>query len=43
MRRRCQGPQPLVAKVMGLVFSMNRLVGGDFETGLANLKRLAET
>ena len=37
------GPQPLVAKVMGLVFSMNRLVGGDFETGLANLKRVAET
>ena len=37
------GPQPLVAKVMALAFSMDRLVGRDFETGLANLKALAES
>ena len=37
------GPQALLAKIMSLVFSMDRMVGKDFETGLANLKRLAET
>jgi carbon monoxide dehydrogenase subunit G len=37
-----EGPQPLIAKVMGLVFSMDSLVGKDFETGLANMKAAAE-
>ena len=36
------GPQPFVAKLMSLVFSMERMVGPDFEAGLANLKRRAE-
>jgi len=36
------GPQPFMAKLMGLFFSMDKLVGSDFETGLANLKTLAE-
>lgn len=36
------GPSPFVSKLMGLVFSMDRMVGGDFETGLANLKSEAE-
>jgi hypothetical protein len=33
-----QGPSPFIAKVMGLVFDMDRMVGKDFEAGLANLK-----
>ncbi|ODT17319.1 MAG: polyketide cyclase [Kaistia sp. SCN 65-12] len=36
------GPAPLVARVMGLFIDMDKLIGGDFETGLANLKRAAE-
>lgn len=36
------GPQPFVARLMGLVFSMERMVGPDFETGLARLKGRAE-
>ena len=36
------GPSPLVAKLMGLVFSMDKMVGGKYEEGLANLKALAE-
>lgn len=36
------GPQPFVAKLMSLVFSMERMVGPDFEAGLAALKRRAE-
>lgn len=35
------GPSPFIAKVMGLVFSMDKMVGKDFETGLANLKTAA--
>ena len=37
------GPSPYIAKLMGLFFSMDRLIGGDFETGLANLKGASET
>jgi hypothetical protein len=37
------GPSPYIAKVMGLFFNMDRLIGGDFETGLANLKAVSET
>lgn len=36
------GPQPYIAKLMSLVFSMERMVGPDFEAGLAALKRRAE-
>ena len=36
------GPSPYVAKVMSIFFSMDSLVGKDFETGLANLKTVAE-
>lgn len=36
------GPQPFMMKVMDLVMGMDRMVGKDFETGLANLKQLAE-
>lgn len=37
------GPQNFMAKAMGLVMSMDKLVGGQFEEGLANLKRVSET
>ncbi len=36
------GPQPFMMKVMDLVIGMDKMVGKDFETGLANLKQLAE-
>jgi uncharacterized protein YndB with AHSA1/START domain len=36
------GPAPLVARVMGLFLDMDKLIGGDFETGLANLKAATE-
>jgi hypothetical protein len=37
------GPQPYVSKLMGLIFNMDKMIGKDFETGLANLKSAAET
>jgi uncharacterized protein YndB with AHSA1/START domain len=36
------GQQPFLFKVMCLFTSMDRMVGKDFERGLANLKALAE-
>jgi hypothetical protein len=36
------GPSPYIAKVMGLIFSMDKMIGRDFEAGLANLKARAE-
>ncbi len=36
------GPQPYLAKVMGLFFNCEKMVGPQFETGLTNLKALAE-
>ena len=36
------GPSPYVSKVMGVFFDMDHMIGGDFETGLANLKSIAE-
>ena len=36
------GPSPYVAKLMHLVFSMDKMVGSKFEEGLGNLKGLAE-
>jgi uncharacterized protein YndB with AHSA1/START domain len=36
------GPSPYLSKVMGLVFSMDKMIGGQFETGLANLKTITE-
>ena len=37
------GPSPFISKVMGLFFSMDAVVGKDFETGLANLKSAAQS
>lgn len=36
------GPQPYIAKVMGLFFNCEKMVGPQFETGLANLKIISE-
>lgn len=37
-----EGTQAYFAKVMGLFFSMDRMIGKDFEVGLARLKSVAE-
>ena len=36
------GPLPFMGKLMHVFINMDRMVGKDFEIGLANLKRLAE-
>ena len=36
------GPMPYLSKVMCVFISMDRMVGPDFEAGLANLKAVAE-
>jgi len=36
------GPTPYLGKVIGVFINMDRMIGTDFETGLANLKTLAE-
>jgi uncharacterized protein YndB with AHSA1/START domain len=36
------GPSPYVAKIMGTLFNLDRMIGNDFETGLAALKTVAE-
>jgi uncharacterized protein YndB with AHSA1/START domain len=37
-----RGERPFMFRVMGLFFSMDKLVGGDFERGLANLKTVVD-
>ena len=37
-----QGRQPFMAKVMGTLINCDKMVGKEFETGLAKLKALAE-
>ena len=37
-----EGPQPFMGKVMGIFFNMDKMVGKDFEAGLASLKEIAE-
>lgn len=36
------GPSSYIAKLMGLFVNMDRMIGKDFEAGLANLKAVAE-
>lgn len=36
------GPNPYLSKLIGLFLDMDKMIGKDFETGLANLKALAE-
>jgi hypothetical protein len=37
-----QGPAPFMHKVMQVFMDMDKMIGRDFETGLANLKTLLE-
>ena len=36
------GPNPFIGKIMHVFINMDRMVGTDFEVGLANLKAVAE-
>jgi carbon monoxide dehydrogenase subunit G len=36
------GPSPYMSKVMGIFLNMDRMIGKDFETGLAALKTVTE-
>ena len=36
------GPSPFVAKIMGTIFNMDKMIGSDFEAGLQSLKATAE-
>lgn len=36
------GPMALIPKVMDMFFSMDKMIGKDFEAGLANMKAAAE-
>lgn len=36
------GPSPFVTKVMHTLFNMDKMIGRDFDAGLADLKTLAE-
>ncbi|WP_096697530.1 SRPBCC family protein [Polaromonas sp. AER18D-145] len=37
-----EGPAPFVSRFMGVIFNMDKMIGTDFEAGLANLKARAE-
>ena len=37
-----RGHCPYIAKLMGLIFNMDTMIGADFEAGLASLQQLAE-
>jgi uncharacterized protein YndB with AHSA1/START domain len=37
-----QGPLAFVAKIFGIFVSMDKMIGKDFDAGLANLKAVAE-
>ncbi len=36
------GPANFISKLMGVFFNMDKMIGTDFEAGLANLKTIAE-
>lgn len=37
-----EGPAPFVSRFMRVIFNMDKMIGTDFEAGLANLKARAE-
>jgi hypothetical protein len=37
-----QGPAPFISRLMQVFINMDNMIGKEFETGLANLKQLAE-
>ena len=39
---RMHGPAPFMSKVMQVFINLDKMIGKDFEIGLANLKRLTE-
>ena len=36
------GPYPYLNRIFGAIFSMDKIIGGTFDSGLADLKRMAE-
>jgi len=36
------GPVPYISKIIHMFVDIDRMVGGDFEAGLASLKAIAE-
>jgi hypothetical protein len=36
------GPMPFMSKIMSVFFSMDKMIGGEFEKGLVQLKALVE-
>jgi hypothetical protein len=36
------GPAPFMSKLMQVFMNMDKMIGKDFEVGLANLKKLTE-
>jgi uncharacterized protein YndB with AHSA1/START domain len=38
-----QGPTPFIGKIMHVFINMDRMVGTDFEAGLANLRKAVES
>lgn len=37
-----EGDSPFISKFMGVIFNLDKMIGTDFETGLASLKVRAE-
>jgi hypothetical protein len=37
-----RGRSPFIGKLMGVFINMDKMIGREFETGLSNLKTLAE-
>jgi hypothetical protein len=37
-----EGPSPFINKVMGVIINLDKMIGKDFDAGLASLKALAE-
>jgi hypothetical protein len=37
------GPYPYLNRLFGTIFNMDKIIGGTFESGLADLKRIAES
>ena len=42
LRWAMHGPQPYLFRLMSLLFNMDKMVGKDFEAGLASIKAIAE-
>ena len=37
------GPSPYISKLMGLAFNLDKMIGRDFEAGLANMRAVTES